>query len=244
MRKTILPCILITCSLNVTNVLAQATVPSNIRASLALESLSARSVLQPNDIGVYGIDLPPGSVVGNPYLNESWQLTRILLYDNNKLVDNVNSRLDLYNYGFEIKANSTLVFVKGDLIKSFIYQNKEDNSSKLYINTKEFKSLSFEQPGFFEVLCEGNVQLLKLSKVRIKKPDYNIALNAGSRDTKIYKDDTLYLVTNNAIHKLPRTPAKIVKSLRSYGFPDELTSRDVNSENNLKSVIDSFNMKQ
>jgi hypothetical protein len=231
-------------SLVIENVCCQAIVPANVRASMTIESLSEKSILRPINIGIYGIEVPPGSIVGDPYLNQEWRSANLLLYKQDKVIINVPVRLDVYNFGLEVKTNEGIRFIDGAMVKNFECRDLPERESKLYINTKEYSSMQPHLSGFFEILSEGKQQLLKLTVVRIKKPDYNVALNVGSRDTKIYKVTNYYLANESGLYKLPVSRNKTVKMLTNQGFPETLLTSYTGHETDLKLVFDSFNSRQ
>ena len=48
--------------------------------------------------------------------------------------------------------------------------------------------------GFFQILSDGKLPLMKSTKITVKKADYNAALNVGSPDDKILKSEELNLL--------------------------------------------------
>jgi hypothetical protein len=67
---------------------------------------------------------------------------------------------------------------------------------------------------FYEVLSEGTFYLLKKTELSIKKPDYSVQFNVGSKDTVISKKQSLYYSANGKFISLP---AKMKKFLSVFG---------------------------
>ncbi len=79
------------------------------------------------------------------------------------------------------------------------------------INAKDFKnSDNVPLTGFFEVLAEGTLPLLLKTKIVVKKPDYNEALNVGPRDTKILGNEKLYYAKVDHVFEVPSPKKKIL----------------------------------
>jgi len=54
----------------------QWAIPAQMRAENTLDRLSSKNTMSASDI-LYGVPLPPGSVVGDDYLDKKWNMATI-----------------------------------------------------------------------------------------------------------------------------------------------------------------------
>jgi hypothetical protein len=182
----------------------------------AVERLTTNSAgTQSNSIPIMNTSAPPG-VKGDVYLNKFFSPVVFQLYDGDKIVEGYLAKLDLKQNEFDIFTKDGVKALRGTLIKSFIMIDSLTKFQSNYVSTKEFKTpegASFPE-GFFEILAEGKLTLLALTEITVKKPDFNPALNVGSKDYKIIKKEQLYYNAGSGIVELP-TKKNFIKL-----FPD------------------------
>jgi hypothetical protein len=82
--------------------------------------------------------------------------------------------------------------------------------------------------GFFQVLSDGAIPLLKRTTIEIKKADYNVQLNVGSTDDKILKKVKFYAVKERQVLEVPGSRKKF---LSLFGEDDEKIERLVKDNN-------------
>jgi hypothetical protein len=222
---------------------AQAVVPSNIRATNTLEKLFDYNGIDEGDI-LYGIPLPEGKVLGDTYLDTLWRNANILLYDKEKLIEGYPVRYDIYLDELEIKGKNGIKVLTGNKIKSFVWMDYFTNSPVYFINGKAFRNES-DVPftGFLQVLSEGPVPLLKRTYIDIKKADYNIALNVGSRDDKILKKNKFYALMNDKVIELPGSRKKFVSLFNDDKLEEFIRDNNLTTskEEHLQIIFDHYN---
>jgi len=171
---------------------------------------------------LYGIPLPEGKVVGDTYLSTEWKRSVILLYDNNKLIEGFPVRYDIKSDDLEVKGRSDIKVLEGRKIKSFMWIDSSRSEPYYFVNAKDFKVGGVPLTGFFEVLADGNSPLFKKVNISVKKADYNVTLNMGSRDDKILKNSTYYFADGNRVSEIPGSKKKFLQLLKSKA--DEVES--------------------
>jgi hypothetical protein len=197
------------------NCFAQGSViPSNVRAVNTIERLTDSNGLGNNEM-LYGIPLPEGKVIGDTYLSTEWKKSVILLYDNNKLIEGFPVRYDIKSDDLEVKSRTEVKVLEGRKVKSFMWIDSSRSEPYYFINAKDFKQDGVPLTGFFEVLVDGNSPLFKKTNISIKKADYNATLNMGSRDEKILKNSTYYIVDSASISEIPGNKKKFLQLLKS-----------------------------
>jgi hypothetical protein len=184
-------------------------IPPNVRATNTIERLTDSNGLGNNEM-LYGIPLPEGKVIGDTYLNTEWQKSVILLYEGNKLLEGYLIRYDIKIDELDVKTASSVKVLSGKNVKSFMWMAAAGGDAQYFINAKEFRDDGIPLIGFFEVLVDGNTPLFKKTNVSIKKADYNVTLSMGSRDDKILKSSTYFLVDGNKVYELPGNKKKFL----------------------------------
>lgn len=147
------------------------------------------------------ITRPASRVLGDPFLSSKWNATSISLYDVEEEIEGYNTRYNLYFDEMEYQTPEGIKVLGGSRVKSFSYK---DSLASRYVNAKDYLFDGTPLTGFFEVLVDGPAPLLKKYYVFIKEPDYNPALSAGSRDTRIVKYADLYCANGNQVIKVKR----------------------------------------
>jgi len=214
--------ILFLISVTFLNCYAQSSaIPKNVRAVNTIERLTDSNGLGNNEM-LYGIPLPEGKVVGDTYLSTEWKRSVILLYDNNKLIEGFPVRYDIKSDDLEVKGRSDIKVLEGRKIKSFMWIDSSRSEPYYFVNAKDFKEDGVPLTGFFEVLADGNSPLFKKVNISVKKADYNVTLNMGSRDDKILKNSTYYFADGNRVSEIPGSKKKFLQLLKSKA--DEVES--------------------
>ncbi|HWA33686.1 MAG TPA: hypothetical protein VG737_06130, partial [Cyclobacteriaceae bacterium] len=147
------------------------------------------------------ITRPPSRVLGDPFLSSKWNVTSISLYNVEEKIEGQQTRYNLYFDEMEYQTPEGVRVLGGSRIKSFSYK---DSLASKYVNAKDYLFEGSPLVGFFEVLVDGPAPLLKKYYVLVKDPDYNPALNAGSRDTRIVRYSDLYCAKGNQVIKAKR----------------------------------------
>lgn len=143
-------------------------------------------------------------IKGDVYLNKHFNNVVFQLYDNDKIVEGYLAKLDLKKNEFDVMVPHGVKVLKGNLIKSFIFIDSLTRFQTNYVNLKEWKTPDERlDEGFIEILAEGKLTLAKRTELIVKKPDFNPALNVGSKDYKFLKQEQLYYIADKTLIELP-----------------------------------------
>jgi hypothetical protein len=224
---------------------SQSVVPNSIRASNMIERLFESNGIT-NAAILYGIPMLPGKVVGDTYLQTHWKNSTILLYEKDKLIEGYPVRYDLYLDELEIKAKNGIKVLKGNKIKSFVWVDSITRTPSYFVNAKEYKNDdNVGLTGFFEVLTEGSLPLVKKTTIQIKKADYNIQFNVGSQDDKILKKQDFYCLKADQIIEIPSSKKKFLSLLGDKSETVEQFMKDhvltTTKEDDLKMIFEHYN---
>jgi hypothetical protein len=240
-KETIL---MMLCLLSVLNGFSQAALTENLRATNTLDRLSTFSGNNVPDM-LYGIPFPPGKIIGDTYLSTEWKNSTVFLYDN-KTIEGYPTRYDIATNELEFNAKNGVKVLDGNKVKNFVWIDGQTNQLSYFVNAREFKN-SDNVPliGFFEVLSDGMLPLLKRTKVLVKKADYNAVLNVGSHDDKILKSDDLYYAKDIHVLKVPSSSKKLTvlfgdKSADVKKFIND-NSLSVGKEQDMAKIFEYYN---
>jgi hypothetical protein len=174
-----------------TRVAAQSepAVPDHVNATNAIDALTTLSV-SPGYL-LYGIPEGSGEIVGNAYLNEEWKKSTVKFAGNAKQFNIPQCKVNLYSNQIEINSGNVIKAIDGAKVESFVL-DPDGSGDRFYQNASAYKVDGTAQIGFLEVLVKGKTPLLKKVKVIIKRPDYNVQLNVGNKNTRILKEDIYY----------------------------------------------------
>ncbi|MFM9952290.1 MAG: hypothetical protein ACKV1O_30450 [Saprospiraceae bacterium] len=160
---------------------------------------------------IYGVPQQTGAVQGDVYLDAAWQKADVWFYPevvaqyDPKASDKVSGlpvRIDLGNQYVEFKLPEGVKAIEAASIKKI--ELKESGNIRTFMNTRQYGQTK-EMPGFAEVLSDGKITVVKYTKLWLKQPTYNVALNVGERDAKLIKQKDYYLVSEkNGAYELDK----------------------------------------
>jgi hypothetical protein len=205
-----------------------SAIPTNIRSSYTLESLSDATKLSQNEV-LYGVAAPPGKVIGDTYLGTNWRKSAIQLYKDERVIQGYSVRYDIYTDALDVKTDKGIKVLEGKRIRSFSWLDSSRLDPVYFVNARDYKLDNTPLTGFFEVLADGAVPLFKRTNLRVKKADYNVSFDVGSRDDKILKEVTYFVGEGKSVVEL--SPAK-KKVLSIFGSKSDEMEKYID-ENNL-----------
>jgi hypothetical protein len=176
-----------------------SAIPDNVRASYNIDRMGDGII---NEM-IFGIPMPGPKLLGDTYIDGEWRKGKVLLYGQEKFVGVYPLRYDLDRQEMEVQHTGSIRVIPGNKVRSFV-SVQADGSNAVFVNVKEYKF--HESPaidGFLRVVHDGTIGLLSAMVIEVKKPDYNEALNVGSRDYKVYKRENFYAMINGVLVALP-----------------------------------------
>jgi hypothetical protein len=205
------------------------------------DAINLRGLVIPTNgssMALFGIKGAKGDVVGDPYLDSAWQKGNIKLLRKigppgreGDSISNVSLRLDLWANELEIKVDNEkdIRVVGADMIALFTFNTP---SERVFVNTKGF-NCEDELKGFIEIIEAGRLSLLAYTKLNIIKPTYNEAMNTGSKDTKISKNNQFYYLKGLTLYRLGSTKKKLLEAMpdRADDIEKFLKTNDLSLKN-------------
>ncbi|GEM_PF-1529814 len=165
-----------------------SAVPDHVNATNAIDALTTLSV-SPGYL-LYGIPETSGGTVGDAYLNSDWKKATLKFSGNEKEFNIQQCKINLYSNQIEVNYHNAIMAIDGSKVERFILE-KGEATQRVFLNASAYKIVGITQVGFLEELVIGNTFLFRKVRVIVKRPDYNIQLNVGSKNTKIVKEKTL-----------------------------------------------------
>jgi hypothetical protein len=175
---------------------AQYAIPPQMRSQVAVEALSRGATDQVGNV-VYGLAAPAGQVIGDEYLDANWNVGNVMMRSG-ELFERYQVRYDLKNQSLEIQSMSGVKLIDSRMLRSVVWRD-ELGMTRYFVNAAEFKLEESPLIGILEVLIDGPVPLFRRHTLAVKQPDYNAALDVGSRDTKIFKKSSLFYSQGNVL---------------------------------------------
>ncbi|MCH7398580.1 hypothetical protein MM236_11290 [Belliella sp. DSM 107340] len=163
---------------------------------------------RPNFVGgnsIYGIAETPKWVEGTYFLDPNWKRGSIFLYENDELLIDYFIRYQIDENQIEVMAfeDGRVVKINGDKVKSFVSVDSVTKAKRIFMNQANFRKDEDNLVGFFELLVEGDITLVKLTTAIYRNSNYNTALMMGEKNDRIVKRDTFYFISNDVVTLIP-----------------------------------------
>lgn len=192
----------------------------------------------------------PGVKVAEVYLDPSWKISSVALYDFDNLMEGYPTRYDLKANALEFYIKTEVKVLDARRVKTMVWVDSLTNIPHSFINGKEYKVNDVPLTSLLEVLTEGKMTLYKEYRYWIKKPDFNPALNVGSVDERIYKEFAYYYAfgTEKVLVRVPdkKKAFPAIFGDRSEAIRTYLKSQglSIEKDDDLVRVFDYYNSLQ
>lgn len=147
----------------------------------------------------------PGTV-GDVYLTPDYRITTFWLYEENRVAQGYAARLDLQRNEFDVnmgKGNGIRA-LSGSKVKTLVMADSLTKTPQYFVNGQEYTDKDgAPYVGFFQILSEGELTLLKMTRVSFKPADRNPTHQTGSKDNRFIKRTELYYASGNNALELP-----------------------------------------
>jgi hypothetical protein len=160
-----------------------------------------------NNPTLFTIKGPPSKLLGDPYLDTTWQAGNVKFYNKVGLslttdsLKGVPIRLDLSTNEVEIRASVRDVkAVKATAVR-YVDMNNAFGSVSRFVNVREYQGEAESLNGFFDQIVAGKLDLLQHPTVYIRKANYNVAMNTGTKDDELMKKMDWYIARDKKAMK-------------------------------------------
>ncbi|NJM26816.1 MAG: hypothetical protein HC859_16450 [Bacteroidia bacterium] len=216
---------------------------NNMQLQRTVERLAGG--LSPGEID-YGIPLPPGRTLGDTYLGKGWRKGSITLLDGDKLIEGYFVRYNIELNEFEIRTPSKVRALDGKKVKNFIWLDSVSQAPSYFVAARDYKDVEggvFD--GFLEVISDGPLPLLVKHEVFLRKSDYNVALQVGTRDAIVEKRATIFYAVDGVLYEVPRSKKKMIQLMAAHEEAIakfiKINQVDFGDEDHLAALFDHYN---
>ncbi len=189
---------------------------------------------RPNMLGgnmVYGIAPDAPKVEGNYYLDKKWNTASLLLYRDQQLLEGFRIRYNIVANQFEIMEPETNLVstMQGLRVQNLVWVDSAYKVPRYFVNGMDFLDEGSPISGFFEVLVDGELPLMRRTEAIFKESNYNTALMVGNRNHQIIKRNTYFYLEGKNVIEVPSNRKKL---MALFGENAEAMEKFVN-ENSL-----------
>lgn len=193
---------------------------------------------RPNFIGgnmIYGIAPEPTQIEGNNYLDTKWNTASMLLYKDQKLVEGMRIRYNITTNIFEVLAPETgqITSMPGLRVQNLVWVDSTYKVPRYFVNGMDFLDEGSPISGFFEVIVDGELPLMRRTMAIFKESNYNTALMIGNKNHQILKRDIYYYLQGNNLIEVPSNRKKLFEifdgkeeELKEYANSNALSIRE------------------
>ncbi|MFZ9981533.1 MAG: hypothetical protein ACO3FI_05835 [Cyclobacteriaceae bacterium] len=145
----------------------------------------------------------PG-VVGDAFLNNSFSESTFLMFEGDKIVGGYRAKYDILRDDFYLLHQNIVRVLDGGVVRNFLLVDSLTRAKTFFINGSLLKDDTGAQlSGFYEVVVDGPVALLKKTNAVVKAADFHPALNVGSKDHRVIKTVAYFYSNNDVVSKIP-----------------------------------------
>ncbi len=217
------------------------------------DQVNANGLKIPANAVIWGMaSSDKGEVIGNTYLDSAWAQGNLKLFSTIQAVggmpvDTLSGLAMRYNVHFneiEILLNTykDIKAVQGRKVKAFSLER--NGQSVDFINTKTLEADKTTE-GFYEIITPGKLTLAALYKISVRKPNYNVAFEVGSKDTKITMQEDFYVLQNGKAEKIRQNKKGILDIMKDKSNEIEaflkVNDLDLRERSNLTRVFERYN---
>ena len=153
-------------------------------------------------LGSMAISTP--GLVGDVYLNLDYRASTFWLYDENKIAHDLKARLDIQRNEFDVIYGKEIRALSGSRVRTLAWIDSLTHTPQYFVNGKEYTDdEGTPYLGFFQILSEGEITFLKMTRVIFKPADKNPTHSTGSRDDRFLKRTELYYAIGAKALELP-----------------------------------------
>ena len=220
-------------------------IPSALRASMTLDRIPALNALAPGN-AIPGMPLQAGKVIGDSYLAKNWSKGSVLLYQSETIIEGYPLRYDIAQNELEINTKNGVKVLASNKIRNFTWIDSLSKTPVFFVNAKEYADeAGTALSGFFEVISDGTILVLKKTLISVKKANYIPALDAGTRDDEILKNDKFYYANANKVYALPTSKKKFLPIFKDKAEKMEefieLNDMSLKEAHHIKAIFEYYN---
>jgi len=155
----------------------------------------------------------PPETKGSFYFNKNWYNGTIKLFSGEE-IRNYPLKYDMKYNQINIKAKNDIKIISIGAVKEIDWTDDKGIEQKL-INCAVYTKNNSNVLGFFQILSEGKILLLKKTNLKLLNANYNGTVVAGNKDNKYIKEYKYFVYKNNKIIKIRKRRKNILKTFNN-----------------------------
>ncbi|MEA2041639.1 MAG: hypothetical protein U9N85_03705 [Bacteroidota bacterium] len=178
---------------------------------------------------------------GSYFLEEDWNSGIITLYSESE-IKNYPFKYNMKYNQFELKTLEDIKVLPTQDVQSFIWINNSGRK-QYFINCSEFAEST--EKGFYQIISKGTVSLVKYTNIELLSPNYNAAMDAGSKASRYTKENDYYVQIGKTFKKIKPRKRKILRifndkseTVEQFAKQNNLRYRD---EDDLAKIFNYYN---
>lgn len=183
-----------------------------------MERLPAASIAPDRMVPLGNLAVSTPGIQGDVYLTKDYRNSTFWLYEADAPTKTYPAKLDLQRNEFDLHQGKGqgVRALPGTRVKHLMWTDSITNTPQYFVNGQEFKNEEgAPYLGFFQILAEGGISLLKLTTVKFKPADQNPTHNTGIKDNRFMKNTELYYAQGQKAMELPNRKG-ILKLMESH----------------------------
>jgi hypothetical protein len=100
--------------------------------------------------------------------------------------------------------SSQITTIQGLRIQNIVWMDSSYKVPRYFVNGMDFRDEGVPISGFFEVLVEGELPLMRRTIAVFKESNYNTALMVGNRNDQIIKRNVYYYLKGKDLYEVPK----------------------------------------
>ncbi|WP_338869463.1 hypothetical protein WBJ53_20190 [Spirosoma sp. SC4-14] len=199
---------------------------------------------------LFTIKGPAGKLLGDPYLDTTWQTGTVKFYNRigtsltTDSLSNIPVRIDLNANEVEVRAGAKDIRVVN--VTAVLYVDiHTSNGKSRFMNVHEYQVEGNNLTGFFEQTATGKLQLLLHPSIYLRRANYNVAMNTGSKDDELLKKFDWYVAQGKQAKKFSPGKKALLELMADKKEPVEAYLKnekpDLKTRSGLVSVFSYYN---
>jgi hypothetical protein len=185
---------------------------------------------------------PPPGIEGTSYLYDNYNYGTVMLTDD-KIIEDIQMKIDLQNKLIEISHNGqvkVLDFARVKAVDLKLLNGRVEH----FVNAKTLKFSAAPLDGLYSFVKDGKYNLLLHTRVEKIPPQYNAALDIGSKDFRIVQKKYYFIMKDGLAVPVDKSKKKFHEDLEeAFGgdFDNALDGVKVAKESSLVDLVFTLN---
>lgn len=144
-------------------------------------------------------DLKEKVTVQEFFLQGTWLPATFINEEGRTIKRDYFTKFDILNNEVNVNIDGKIMVAPMGVVKKFTTHSVEEDRTFVALNPENWN----KPATYFEVIADGEIQLLVYHSAKDVGNTYNPAIDAGSKTTKMVQKEEYYILVDNKISKVP-----------------------------------------